>query len=150
MKILFICTGNTCRSPMAEAIARRILADAGKENVVVESAGTNAWDGAPASDEALLVGVERNLDLSGHRSRRLTREMIEAADLVLVMSPEHLARVRELDSTANAYLLSGYGSDEGARHAISDPFGGNLDDYRATADELETQLKEILGRIKAV
>ena len=149
MKILFVCTGNTCRSPMAEAIARRILADAGKENVVVESAGTNAWDGAPASDEALLVGVERNLDLSGHRSRRLTREMIEAADLVLVMSSEHLARVRELDPTANAYLLAGYGSDEGSRHAISDPFGGNLDDYRATADELENQLKEILGRIKA-
>ena len=149
MKILFVCTGNTCRSPMAEAIARRILADAGKENVVVESAGTNAWDGAPASDEALLVGVERNLDLSGHRSRRLTREMIEAADLVLVMSSEHLARVRELDSTANAYLLAGYGSNESSRHAISDPFGGNLDDYRATADELERQLKEILGRIKA-
>jgi len=149
MRILFVCTGNTCRSPLAEAIARRILADAGKNNVIVESAGTNAWDGAPASDEALLVGVERNIDLSGHRSRRLTREMIEEADLVLVMSPEHLSRVRELDPTANAYLLAGYGSDEGSRRAIVDPFGGDLEAYRETADELERQLTEILGRIRA-
>jgi protein-tyrosine-phosphatase len=149
MRILFVCTGNTCRSPLAEAIARRILADAGKDNVIVESAGTNAWDGAPASDEALLVGVERNIDLSGHRSRRLTPEMIERADLVLVMSPEHLTRVREMDPTANVYLLAGYGSTEGKRHAIPDPFGGDLDAYRETADELERQLTEILGRIKA-
>ncbi len=148
MRILFVCTGNTCRSPLAEAIARRILADSGKSNVIVESAGTQAWQGAPASDEALLIGVERNLDLSSHRSRRLTREMVEACDLVLVMSPEHLAQVREMDSTANAYLLAGYGSGKGGR-AIADPFGGDLDDYRETADELERELKEILDRIKA-
>jgi len=149
MRILFVCTGNTCRSPLAEAIARRILADAGKDNVIVESAGTNAWDGSPASDEALLVGVERNLDLSGHRSRRLTREMVEQSDLVLVMGHEHLTRVREVDPTANVYLLAGYGSDDEKRHAISDPFGGDLEAYRETADELERQLKEILGRIRA-
>ncbi len=148
MRILFVCTGNTCRSPLAEAIARRILADAGKDNVIVESAGTNAWDGSPASDEALLVGVERNIDLSGHRSRRLTPEMIEKVDLVLVMSPEHLTRVREMDRTANVYLLAGYGSDEGKGHAISDPFGGDLEAYRETADELERQLTEILGRMR--
>ena len=148
MRILFVCTGNTCRSPLAEAIARRILADSGKENVIVESAGTHAWEGAPASDEALLIGVERNLDLSGHRSRRLTPEMVEASDLVLVMSPEHLSQVREMDSTANAYLLAGYGS-EGSSRAIADPFGGDLSDYRETADELENELKGILDRIKA-
>ena len=149
MRILFVCTGNTCRSPLAEAITRRILAASGKVNVIVESAGTQAWQGAPASDEALLLGVERNLDLSSHRSRRVTREMVEASDLVLVMSPEHLAQVRELDSTANAYLLAGYGSEEGAR-AIADPFGGDLDDYRETADELESELTGILDRIRAV
>ena len=149
MRILFICTGNTCRSPLAEAIARRILAESGKDSVVVESAGTNAWDGAPASDAAILIGVERNLDLSGHRSRRLTEEMLRASDLVLVMAPEHLARVREIDPTSNAYLLGGYSSDEVSPHAIADPFGGDLDDYRATADTLERELKVILDRIRA-
>lgn len=148
MRILFVCTGNTCRSPLAEAIARRILADSGKSNVIVESAGTQAWDGAPASDEALLIGFERNLDLSNHRSRRLTPEIVEASDLVLVMSPEHLAQVREMDSTASAYLLGGYGTGEKS-HAIADPFGGDLQDYRDTADELERELKEILDRIRA-
>jgi len=148
MRILFVCSGNTCRSPLAEAIARRILADSGKENVIVESAGTQAWQGAPASDESILIGVERNLDLSGHRSRRLTPPMVETADLVLVMSNEHLAQVREMDSTANVYLLAGYGSGETGR-TIADPFGGDLEDYRETADLLERELTAILDRIKA-
>lgn len=123
-----------------------MLAEMGREDVIVESAGTSAWDGSPASDGAILIGVERNLDLSQHRARRLTPEMIEASDLVFVMSHEHLARVRELDSTANVYLLGGYA--ESSPRAIPDPFGGELDDYRATADELERELKGILDRIK--
>jgi protein-tyrosine-phosphatase len=149
VRILFVCTGNTCRSPLAESIARRILADSGKDNVIVESAGTNAWNGSPASDAAILIGVERNIDLSGHRSRRLTEEMLRASDLVLVMAPEHLGRVREIDPTANVYLLGGYASEDVSPHAIADPFGGDLDDYRATADALEQELKAILGRIRA-
>jgi protein-tyrosine-phosphatase len=148
MKILFVCSGNTCRSPLAEAIARRMLTESGKDNVIVSSAGTSAWEGSPASDGAILIGVERGLDLSEHRSRRLTAEMLADADLVLVMSNEHIAYVRELDSTTNVYLLGGYGT-ETAGHPIADPFGGGLDDYRATADELEEELKGILDRIKA-
>lgn len=133
---------------MAVAIARRIASDSARENIVFESAGTQAWDGSAASDEALLVGVERNLDLSSHRSRHLTPEIVGASDLILVMSPSHLAHVRELNQGANVHLLAGYGSRT-TGHAIADPFGGDLNDYRATADELEKELKEILPRIKA-
>lgn len=149
MKILFVCTGNTCRSPLAEAIARRILADSGKDNIFVESAGTQAWDGSPASDEALLIGVERNLDLSGHRSRRLTPEIVTASDLILVMSSSHVAQVQELHPRANVHLLAGYGSAENSGRSIADPFGGNLSDYRDTADELDKELSAILERIQA-
>jgi protein-tyrosine-phosphatase len=74
--------------------------------------------------------------------------MLADADLVLVMSNEHLAYVRELDSTTNVYLLAGYGTESVGR-PIADPFGGGLEDYRATADELEVELKGILDRIKA-
>jgi protein-tyrosine-phosphatase len=147
MKILFVCTGNTCRSPLAEAIAKRIASDFGQENIVFESAGTQAWEGSAASDAALLVGVERNIDLSSHRSRRLTPEIVQANDLILVMSSPHLAQVRELDQDANVHLLGGYGSGNRG-HAIADPFGGDLNDYRSTADELEKELAEILSRIR--
>jgi protein-tyrosine-phosphatase len=125
-----------------------MLADSGKENVTVASAGTNAWEGSPASDAAILVGVERGLDLSEHRSRRLTEEILAESDLVLVMSPEHLARVKELDPTASAYLLAGYATESVGR-PIADPFGGGLEDYRTTVDQLEEELKGILDRIKA-
>jgi protein-tyrosine-phosphatase len=146
VRILFVCTGNTCRSPMAEAIARRIVSDTGQENLVFESAGTQAWEGSPASDAALLVGVERNLDLSGHRSRQLTAEIARASNLVLAMSPAHVAQVRDVHPNANVHLLGGYGTT-GPGRPIADPFGGDLNDYRATADELEKELTGILSRI---
>lgn len=134
---------------MAEAIARRLILESGRTDLEVESAGTQAWDRSPASDEALLVGVERNLDISGHRARRLTPEIVANADLVLVMSPAHLAQVREMGPNANVHLFAGYGVSGAAGRSIADPFGGNLNDYRATADELEHELKEILERIQA-
>jgi protein-tyrosine-phosphatase len=133
---------------MAEVIARRMVADSRLEGIEVASAGTQAWDGSPASDEALLVGVERNLDLSEHRSRRLTPEIVNETDLILVMSPSHIAQVREVDPSAKVHLLSGYGSDNVGRN-IADPFGGNLADYRATADVLEKELSGLLERISA-
>lgn len=134
---------------MAEAIARRLIQETGRTDIEVESAGTQAWNRSPASDEALLVGVERNLDLSGHRARRLTPEILANADLILAMSPTHLAEVRVMDPGANVHLFAGYGTPGAKSHSIADPFGGNLEDYRATADELEQKLKEILERIPA-
>src|SRR5690606_20371361 len=84
MQLLFVCTGNTCRSPMAEAIARAAVADR-QVDVQVGSAGTSAWEGAPASDGALLVALEQGLALEGHRARTLSRELVADADLVLTM-----------------------------------------------------------------
>ena len=118
MLILFVCTGNTCRSPIAAAIARRIAQERALPHLDLGSAGTSAVDGQPASDGALLVGIERQLDLTEHRARQLTPELVDQADLILVMGPHHLERVEALGGTGKAYLLTDYAFD-GRRFTVS-------------------------------
>ena len=96
MNILFVCSGNTCRSPLAEALAKRIAVKRGLRDINVSSAGTNAWDNVPATDEALLVGMERDVDLTGHRARKLTPAIVSEADLIFVMTPGHLEQVKQM------------------------------------------------------
>ena len=149
MRILFVCTGNTCRSPLSEAIARKIAIERGLSDVESMSAGTSAHDGAPASDGALLVGLERNMDLGGHRAQTLNRDLVRQADLILAMGPHHLERIEALGGAGRSYLLSDYASHGASSRPISDPIGAELDVYRATADELEEEIRRVLDRITA-
>ncbi len=147
MHILFVCTGNTCRSPIAEGLLREALAARAIDQVTVASAGTGAWEGAPVSEGAYLVGLENGLDLSEHRARLLTRDMVREADLVLTMSGHHLARVAELGGEHKVHLLGSYGGRDAGRSEVTDPFGSELTSYRTTFGELQELIAMVVSRV---
>lgn len=149
MRVLFVCSGNTCRSPLAVALFRRLLDEAGRPDITVESAGTGAYDGAPASDGAFLVALEQGLDLSGHRGRLLDRELVAQSDLILAMSRGHLSRVERLGGEGKAHLLGAYAGAPPEDTELRDPYGGDVDAYRATLRQLERLLRPARERLLA-
>jgi|SRR5687767_134849 len=149
MHVLIVCTGNTCRSPLAAALFERALAARGYTDVTVSSAGTGAWEGAPASEGAYLVGLENGLDLSSHRARLLTADLVKRADLILAMSSQHRARVAALGGADRVHTLAAYGGSSGRGGDISDPFGGDIDGYRHTYKELEALVEGAVTRMRA-
>ncbi len=156
-KILFVCTGNTCRSPMAEGLLKHILKKEGVDNVEVRSAGTFGLDFYPASAFAAEAVRSRGVNLSPHRSRALNRDMIEKADLILVMSPEHRKHIGRQDPSAldKTYLLKSFPATGEASNgdsppgvlSIEDPIGGSPEDYRRSCLEIEEQINRILPEI---
>jgi protein-tyrosine-phosphatase len=142
-----VCTGNICRSPMAEALARRLLATRGASGIEVSSAGTAAWDGAPASEGAYLITLEHGLDLSAHRARQLTTDLVAKADLVLGMSPHHVERAEALGGAGKSQLLGTFAGRPAATAQVEDPFGGDLAEYRSTYAQLEELLTAAVARL---
>ncbi len=146
-RILFVCTGNTCRSPMAEAIARRDARARGWHHVEVRSAGTGAVPGAPSSEGAQGAAARHGLDLDAHRSSPLTADELAWADLVLTMSPSHLFRVVELGGGDRAFLLTAFAAAD-VPASVPDPFGGSDEEYEAIFILLERLVEGALDRLE--
>lgn len=147
MHLLFVCTGNTCRSPLAESIARQLVHERQLRDIEIRSAGTSANSNSPASDGSLLVALEEGLDLSAHRATELTTELVNWSDIVLVMSSQHLERIQDLGGAKKSYMLTDFASRGENSRPIGDPFGGDLQVYRETFSELVQEIGDVLDRV---
>ena len=126
MRILFVCTGNTCRSPFAEAVARR------EGHVDAKSAGLSAHAGDEPPEDAIVVARELGYDLSAHRARPLTEEMLERSDVVVGMTAAHVGAL------GGAARLLGEAD-------LDDPIGRGLDVYRQVYAQIETDVRRLLA-----
>lgn len=135
LNILFVCAGNTCRSPMAEAIAGHLLGDA----AAVQSAGMETATGMRAAPEAIQVMKERGLDISQHRTREVTSLRLADFDLIVALSP-HLQTSLE--------RLAGFDRGKLRVLCIDDPYQRGIAEYRRCADLLERALSSLVSDIR--
>ncbi len=143
MNVLFVCTGNTCRSPMAAALFNKIATEKDLD-VRIESAGIFAEEGAPASTEAIVVMKEYDIDLLGHHAQPINTELLEKSDVILTMTAAHKMLLEQY-AEGKVFTLSEYADLD---DDIDDPYGGDVEEYKECADELYNTLLLVAEKMK--
>lgn len=143
-RIVMVCTGNTCRSPMAEALMRRALHERGVEGVSVSSAGVSAYPGDRASPEAVRQMEAQGMDIGGHRATNIADVALDGA-LVLCMTEPHRSAVLRIAPTAEAITLM---ARAGLAGSVSDPFGQGQAAYEQCATQMARAIDIIADEIR--
>lgn len=143
MNILFVCTGNTCRSPMAEAVFRHYAND----SFQVKSAGVFAAEGCDASLHAKQALEDKGIAID-HSAQPVTKELLNWADIVLAMTQSHKLSILQYYPYMKDKVLTLYEATGDERRDISDPYGGSLQVYKNTLDELEMLIQRFIEKLE--
>lgn len=137
MNIVFICTGNTCRSPLAEGLMKKLLADRGIDSINVTSAGLAAYPGDEVSEKSVIAAEKYGVDISAHRSRRISEYMLSDSVFACMTASHAQALVPYLEEN-RLFILGG---------GVSDPYGGTQEIYDACAAQINGALPKLLAEI---
>jgi protein-tyrosine phosphatase len=149
MKLLFVCTANICRSPMAESIFNTLVSDAAIP-YEARSAGVAALVGEPIATNARTVLEEAGIQAGEHRARQVDRAMLEEAILVLAMTPQHVAALNRLAGglSEKIWTLPGYAKGASAAEGIADPYMMPVSAYRASMREIFECVDRVVRKLQ--